>query len=78
MRYQLHRPRELSRFTTSGATKDTAGPILINGQPTTLTQEQVEKLYQLGVEHGARPCRRDTKSGCIHLGHFVFVPEETS
>lgn len=88
MEYQLHRPKELGNPRSQvfshmmavafpGAAVETAGPILFNGKVATFTEDQVDQLFDLGERFGARPCRRDPDTGFVHLGHFVFVPEDS-
>jgi hypothetical protein len=40
----------------------------------TLTDEQVENLYVVGIREGARPLVRHD-DGRIQVGHYVFVPK---
>lgn len=45
---------------------------------SSLTEKQVDGLFEVGKTLGIQPCERDPETGHILLGHYTFIPEEES
>lgn len=64
---------ERRKFDRARQRAGTAGPLMVGGQISKLTGEQVDDLYTEGLLGGANPCCVE-ESGHVLIGHFEFVP----
>lgn len=70
LEYQLHKIDERI------AVKHPDGlPIIINGEPVTMSPEKARMMFEVAIVEGAVPCEFD---GTVYrIGHFVLVPENS-
>lgn len=50
-------------------------PVLINGEPITLSAAKAEEMFVVAIVENAIPC--EFNDGVYRIGHFILVPENS-